>query len=79
MIDSNPGQAPLSATVITMTGNETDAELKESAWEMFCTGHPHEAYEQDTDGFWKYFHTIQPTVTRKQMIALLKETGEQTP
>lgn len=59
-----------------VSGSETDEQLKDMAWQMFCNAHPVEAYEHNPDGFWKYFHDRAPDITRKQMVALLKECEE---
>jgi hypothetical protein len=65
-----------SATVIELSGNETDERCRDIAWQMFCNAHPVEAYQHNTDGFWKYFHARAPDMTREQMVALLKECEE---
>lgn len=59
-----------------MSGNETDEQCKDIAWQMFCTAHPVEAYQHNPDGFWKYFHARAPDMSREQMVALLKECEE---
>lgn len=65
--------APLggSVTVVEMSGNETEEQCKDIAWQMFCNAHPVEAYQHNPDGFWKYFHARAPEMTREQMVALL--------
>jgi hypothetical protein len=68
-----------SVTVIDLTGDETDEQLKHIAWEMFCNAHPVEAYQQNPDGFWEYFHCRAPHMPRDQMVALLKEHEEPEP
>lgn len=65
-----------SATVIELSGNETDEQCRDIAWQMFCNAHPVEAYQHNPDGFWKYFHAHAPDMTREQMVALLKECEE---
>lgn len=65
-----------SATVVEMSGNETDEQCKDIAWQMFCNAHPVEAYQHNPAGFWKYFHARAPDMTREQMVALLKECEE---
>ena len=62
--------------LIEMTGQETEEQCKEIAWQMFCNAHPVEAYQHNPDGFWKYFHARAPDVAREQMVALLKEHEE---
>jgi hypothetical protein len=66
----------MSATAIDLTGRDSDAELKEIAWAMFCTAHPHEANAHDPEGFWRVFHDKCPGVSREQMLTLLKDTEE---
>lgn len=68
----------MSVSIIELTGNETDAECKEIAWEMFCTAHPHEAHAHDAEGFWRFFHAKYPDISREQMVASLvaTEAGE---
>lgn len=39
----------MSATIITITGKETDEQCKSIAWQMFCNAHPVEAYQHDPD------------------------------
>lgn len=56
--------------------NETYAECKEVAWQMFCKAHPIEAYAHDPQAFWRFFQTVAPGVTHKRMIELLKECEE---
>ena len=64
---------PFTATVVDLTGNETDEQCKNIAWRMFCTAHPVEAYQYNPEGFWQYLHAIYPNVTREQMAAGMKE------
>jgi len=61
--------APLggSVTVVEMSGNETDEQCKDIAWQMFCNAHPVEAHQHNPDGFWKYFHARAQDMTREQM------------
>lgn len=65
-----------SVTVVEMSGNETDEQCKDIAWQMMCNAHPVEAHAYDPDRFWKYFHARAPHMTREQMVALLKECEE---
>lgn len=65
-----------SVMVVEMSGNESDEQIKDIAWQMFCAAHPIEAYQHNPDGFWKYFHMRAPNVSREQMVALLKECEE---
>lgn len=60
--------------IATLTGNETDQQLEQLAWRMFCEAHPHEAFEQNPNAFWDYFHEKAPSMSRERMVALLKET-----
>lgn len=61
---------------VALTGHESDQQLQDIAWQMFCQAHPSEAYQHNPDGFWKYFHARAPHVTREQMVALLQECDE---
>lgn len=63
-------------TTIELTGHETDEQLKQQAWQMFCQAHPVEAYQHDPESFWAYFHKVAPNVSRDEMVALLKECEE---
>ena len=65
-----------SVTVVEMSGNETDEQCKDIAWQMMCNAHPVEAHAYDPDRFWKYFHARAPHVSRDQMVAMLKECEE---
>jgi hypothetical protein len=62
-----------SVTVVEMSGNETDEQCKDIAWQTMCNAHPVEAHAYDPERFWKYFHARAPHVTREQMVATLKE------
>ena len=73
----SPEVNPLSVTAIFITGNETDEQCKAIAWEMFCGAHPIEAYEQDAEAFWQYFHPRAPHLTREQMVAIIEECKAQ--
>jgi len=63
-------------TSIELTGQETDADCREIAWQMFCAAHPVEAYRRDPEAFWKYFHELAPHITREQMEATVRECEE---
>jgi hypothetical protein len=58
---------------IDLSGNETDEQMKQIAWQMFCWAHPVEAHQHDAEKFWKYFHERVPELTREQMLETLKE------
>lgn len=58
-------------TEINLTGNETDAELEQAAFEMFALAHPHEAHETWPDRFWEFFHRQRPDLTRLKMEQML--------
>ena len=65
-------------TTIDPTGRESDARLKQLAWEMFCHAHPHEAHLSDPEAFWDYFKSRHAArLSRDQMVALLKETDHE--
>lgn len=61
---------------IEMSGNETDAQCEDIAWQVFCNAHPVEAYQHNPDRFWTYFRSRAPNVTRDEMVAMLKECEE---
>jgi len=61
----------MTVSTFEIYGNETDAQLKAMAWQMFCDAHPVEAYGYDPDGFWEYFHKRAPNVTREEMVEIL--------
>lgn len=63
-------------SAVTLTGQETDEQSKELAWQMFCDAHPIEAHAHDPDKFWALFHSRAPSFTREQMVALLKECDD---
>lgn len=65
----------MTATV-ELTGKETNYELKKMSWEMFCSAHPVEAYAHDPKGFWKFFQSVAPGVSKRRMVELLKECAE---
>jgi hypothetical protein len=67
-----------TAMFIEMTGNETEDQCKQIAFEMFCSAHPVEAHQKDPDGFWLYFQKAVPTISREKMLTLLEECEEQT-
>lgn len=73
---ADSGAAHGSVTVVELTGQETDEQCRNIAWQMFCNAHPVEAYQHNPDGFWKFFHARAPDMTREQMVALLKECEE---
>lgn len=76
MSKDKPHESKGVLTSIELTGQETDAECKEIAWRMFCAAHPVEAYHQDPEAFWKYFHEIAPGVSRERMEQTVKECEE---
>jgi len=53
-----------------------DLRIAQFAWEAFAYAHPVEAYQNDPEGFWEYFHKQAPDLTRSEMVALLKESEE---
>ena len=63
----------MNVTIVELTGNETDEQCKDVAWQMFCNAHPVEAYQHNPEKFWKYFHERAPNITREQMVNILKE------
>ncbi len=63
----------MSSIIVSVSGEETGAELDAVAWEMFCTAHPAEAHAYDPDRFWLYFHKRAPHVSRERMVELLRE------
>ena len=65
-----------SVTVVALTGEETEEQCQDIAWQMFCNAHPVEAYQHNPDKFWEYFHSRAPNMSREQMVALLKESEE---
>ena len=65
-----------SVTVIDLTGDETDEQLKRIAWEMFLHVPTRSKPTSSTHGFWEYFHARAPHMPREQMVALLKEHEE---
>ena len=67
----------MTISTIEITGNETNDQLKDLAWQMFCNAHPIEAYERDPEAFWKYFHERAPNVSRKAMEATVTEIKQQ--
>ena len=73
-----PSCAPsmCSVTVVELTGDETEEQCQEIAYQMFCNAHPVEAYEHDPERFWTYFHSRAPDISREQMVALLKASEE---
>ena len=70
---SNDSEAGITCTVISLTGNETDAECKDISWQMMCNAHPFEAHAYDPDRFWLFFHAKAPHVTRETMVENLKQ------
>ena len=44
------------------------------AFEAFANAHPHEAYAEWPERFWEFYHRKCPSVGRKQMEKLLKES-----
>jgi hypothetical protein len=65
-----------TSIVVELSGNETEEQCRQLAWQMFCNAHPAEAYQHNPDGFWKYFHAIAPNVTRDQLVDILKQCEE---
>jgi hypothetical protein len=63
-------------TIVPLTGQETDEQLEQIAWAMWCHAHPHEAYAHDPEAFWKFFQGVVPNADRAAMVAMLKETEE---
>ena len=63
-------------TVLSIYGGETEAEMEQAAFGMFCNLHPHEAHAKCPDRFWAYVQTQCPGVSRGDMEASLLETDE---
>lgn len=66
----------MTAILITLSENATDAQIEESAWLTFAQLHPHEAYAGSPDRFWQFFSEQAPGVSRAEMEALLSNTEE---
>ena len=56
-----------------ITGNESDAECEQIAFEAFSTLHPHESYRQYPDRFWEFFQKQRPDISRAEMERFLEE------
>ena len=46
----------------------------ELAFQSLADAHPHEMNKHDPVRFWRYFHGREPTVSKSNMLKLLKET-----
>lgn len=58
---------------VKITGDETDDQLKNISWMLFCSRHPSEAFALDPEGFWKFFHTRFPETSQEEMIAIINQ------
>ena len=44
------------------------------AYKYFAEAHPNDAYDQDPEKFWKFFHQEHQTVSRSDMVKFLRGT-----
>lgn len=60
----------------TVAHNNVVMDAEEASFRMFADAYPHEAFDQDQDRFWKYFHEQFPQHSRAEMEKLLNDTRE---
>lgn len=65
-------QNGLTITIADLSGKETDGQIRDIAWKMFCNAHPVEAYKHNPERFWKYAHERVPSLNREKMVEILK-------
>jgi hypothetical protein len=53
---------------------EKNENLSMAMFDTFADMHPHEAYEYDKNMFWEYVKKKCPSMTKDEMVRLLKET-----
>jgi hypothetical protein len=46
------------------------------AFELFAKAYPHEAYAKWPNKFFKFFKQYYPLIAKKEMVKILKRTGE---
>jgi len=63
-------------TTVELSGDESDEQCKQLAWEMFCIAHPFAAHLHDPEAFWNFFHVRCPDITRERMVEILKDCEE---
>lgn len=67
----------MTAILIALSADATDAQIEASAWQAFAQAHPHEAYGTWPERFWQFFSEQAPGVSREQMEAWLRESEEE--